>query len=468
MSEPKSSFIKVFDLIVDAIRGTDEDLTKISINRAIILLAIPMVIEMMMEGIFAVVDAFFVSRISEEAVATVGITENVMSIIYSIAIGVSIAATAMVARRTGEGDKKAAANTAAQAILLAVGLAVLIGIFGTIFSEDILRLMGAEDKVVQQGVGYTRIMFGGNVVIILLFLLNGIFRGIGNANIALRSLIVSNGLNIILDPCLIFGLGPFPEMGIEGAAIATNIGRGTGVLFQLYILFNGSAIIKLLASDFKVQLSIIGRMVKVGAGGAGQYMISSASWIFLMMIITDFGTQVVAGYVIAIRVIIFAILPAWGMSNAAATLVGQNLGAGQPDRAEKSVWITAMYASGLLLVISFIFFFFAPEIVDFFEGGELAKQTAVDCLKIVSLGYFIFGFGMVMSQSLNGSGDTKTPTWINFFCFWLLQAPLAYYTAIYLGWGVTFIYWSVFFSYVVYAIIFAIIFKRGKWKAIQI
>ncbi len=459
---------KNLKLILDAFKGTDEDLTKISINRAIILLAIPMVFEMIMEGIFAVVDAYFVSQINEEAVATVGITENVMSIIYSIAIGVSIAATAMVARRVGEGDKKAATTTAAQAIWLATGLALLIGVFGVIFAEDILSLMGADQKVVDQGAGYTRIMFGGNIVIILIFLLNGIFRGIGNANIALRSLMLSNGLNIILDPCLIFGYGPFPELGIEGAAIATNIGRGTGVLFQLFILFNGSAIIKLLASDFRLRVDMIIKMVKVGAGGAGQYIISSASWIFLMLIITDFGTQVVAGYVIAIRVIIFAILPAWGMANAAATLVGQNLGAGQPDRAEKSVWITSLYASGLLLGLSFIFFIFASEIVHIFDGGDLAMQTAIDCLRIVSLGYFIFGFGMVMSQSLNGSGDTKTPTWINFFCFWLLQAPLAYYTAIYLGWGVTAIYWSVFFSYVVYAVIFAWIFKRGKWKEIKI
>lgn len=459
---------KNLKLVLDAFKGTDEDLTKININRAIVLLAVPMVFEMIMEGIFAVVDAYFVSQINEEAVVTVGITENVMSIIYSIAIGVSIAATAMVSRRIGEGDKKAAAKTAAQAIWLAVALAGVIAFVGVVFAEDILSLMGAEPEVVEQGAGYTRIMFGGNIVIILLFLLNGIFRGIGNANIAMQSLLLSNGLNIILDPCLIFGIGPFPEMGIEGAAIATNIGRGTGVFFQLFILFNGSALIKLIRTDFKLKFDLIVKMIKVGAGGAGQYIISSASWIFLMLIITDFGTQVVAGYVIAIRVIIFAILPAWGMANAAATLVGQNLGAGQPERAEKSVWITAIYASGLLFGLSFIFFIFAPEIVNIFEGGELAKQTAIDCLKIVSLGYFIFGFGMVMSQALNGSGDTKLPTLINFICFWLIQAPLAYYTAIYLGWGVTFVYWSVFFSYVIYAVIFAWIFKRGKWKEMEI
>ncbi|MEM6802466.1 MAG: MATE family efflux transporter [Bacteroidota bacterium] len=459
---------KNFKLILDAFKGTDEDLTKIDLNRAIILLAIPMVFEMIMEGIFAVVDAFFVSRINEAAVATVGLTENVMTIIYSIAIGVSIAAGAMVARRVGEGETEAAAKTAAQAIWLALGLSLLIAIPGVFFAEDILRLMGGEEEVVQQGANYTRIMFGGNAVIMLLFLLNSIFRGIGNASLALRSLILSNGLNIILDPCLIFGYGPFPELGLEGAAIATNIGRGSGVLFQLFLLFNGSSLLKLLASHFKLSWQMIKNMIKVGAGGAGQYMISSASWIFLMRIIADFGTEVVAGYVIAIRVIIFAILPAWGMANAAATLVGQNLGAGQPDRAEKSVWITAIYASGLLLGLSFIFFFFAPEIIGLFEGGEIAMQTAIDCLKIVSLGYFIFGFGMVMSQALNGSGDTKTPTWINFLCFWLLQAPLAYLTAIYLDLGVTATYWSVFFSYVVYAVIFGIIFKRGKWKEVKI
>ena len=329
---------KIIDLFILAVKGTEEDLTSISLNRAIILLSVPMILEMVMESLFAVVDAYFVAQVSVEAVTTVGLTESVLFLIYAVSIGLSMAATAMVSRRIGENEPEKAALSAAQAILLAVGLAVVTGFIGFTYAGTVLELMGAEPEVVESGVAYTRIMFGGNVVIMLLFLLNGIFRGVGNASLAMRTLWLSNGLNIVLDPCLIFGWGFFPELGVQGAAVATNIGRGVAVIYQLYLLFSGSGLIKLAARHFAIQKEIILRLIKVASGGTGQYLISSASWMFLMRIVAFSGKEVVAGYTIAIRLIIFAILPAWGMANAAATLVGQNLGAKRPERAEKAVW----------------------------------------------------------------------------------------------------------------------------------
>ena len=331
----------IFKLFISAIKGEEKEFTTGSIRRAIFMLSIPMILEMAMESLFAVVDIFFVSKVGVSAVATVGLTESVMTIVYSIGIGLSMAATAMVSRRIGEKNPEGAAVAAMQCIILAVSFSVVISVFGYLFAEDILRLMGATEQIISEGRWYTKIIFASNIVIMLIFLLNAIFRGAGDAAIAMRTLWISNILNIILDPCLIFGLGPFPELGLTGAAVATTIGRGTGVLFQLYHLFNGKSLVRISRRHLRVATDIILKLIKVSAGGIGQYVIASASWIFLMKFMSTFGEQALAGYTIAIRLIIFTILPAWGMANAAATLVGQNLGASQPERAEKSVWRTS-------------------------------------------------------------------------------------------------------------------------------
>lgn len=455
-------------LIVEAIKGTTEDLTTIPLNRAIILLSIPMILEMSMESLFAVVDAFFVAKLGEAALTTVGLTESVMFLVYSLAIGLATAATAMVARRVGEKDISAANVAAGQAILIAVSISVLVGLGGGFFAPDILRMMGADEQVLEIGTNYTRIMFSGNVVIMLLFLLNGIFRGTGNATLALYTLVLCNGINIVLDPCLILGLGPFPKLGVTGAAVATNIGRGVGVAFQLYLLFSGKGILHLNKNHFAPLMELIRRLIKVASGGAGQYVISSASWVFLMRIISNFGTEVVAGYTITIRVIIFAILPAFGMANAAATLVGQNLGANRPDRAEQAAWRTGMYCTIFFVGVSILSYFLAPYIIGVFDQGLEATKAGITSLRIICAGYITFGYGMVLSQSLNGAGDTRTPTIINFAAFWLVQIPLAYALAISLDIGPSGVYWAILITESVFATICILVFRRGKWKQTKI
>jgi putative MATE family efflux protein len=455
-------------LIKDTVRGTDEDLTVIPLGRALLLLSVPMILEMMMESLFAIVDAFFVAKKGADALATVGLTESVIFLIYALAIGLSTATTAMVSRRIGEKKPDEAAKAAGQSILLALLLAVLLGVPGFWFAADILRLMGAEESVVATGTPYTQIMFGGNGIILFLFLINGIFRGVGNASLAMRTLILANGLNIVLDPCLIFGWGPFPEMGVTGAAVATNIGRGVGVAFQLFILFGGRSLLPIAKHHFFLHLDILLRLLKVGAGAAGQYLISSASWVFLMRVISSFGKEVVAGYTISIRVIIFAILPAWGLSNAAATLVGQNLGANRPDRAEKAAWQTAFYAMLFLLSISIFCFFSAPWIIGLFSPEPKVFEAGVSSLKIVCAGYFLFAYGMVLSHAINGAGDTFTPTLINLVAFWLIQIPLAYFLAISQNWGPEGVYWTILIAESIFALIFIMIFRQGKWKTTKI
>lgn len=458
-------FIRLFWL---AVRGDEKNFTTGSINRAIVLLSIPMILEMVMEAFFAVVDVYFVSKISVNAVATVGLTESVVMIVYSIAIGLSMATTAVIARRIGANQPEEAAISAVQAIVIALSFSLVLSILGVYFAADILRLMGGSALLIEEGVSYTQIIFGGNFVIMLLFLLNSIYRGAGDAAIAMRALWIANILNMILDPCLIFGWGPFPEMGIAGAAIATNIGRGIGVLFQLYILFRGNTIIKIMRRHLKIVGSIIRNILRVSAGGMGQYLISSASWIFLMRIMAEFGETAVAGYTISIRMIIFAILPAWGMANAAATLVGQNLGAKQPDRAETSVWRSAFYTMLFLLGVTVIYYLFAEPMVRFFHADPEVVAYGVSSLKIICLGYVFFAYGMVIGQAFNGAGDTKTPTWINFICFWLLQIPLAYVFGLYLDFGPTGVFWSIAFSETVLAIMCVYIFRKGKWKTVEI
>lgn len=427
-----------------------------------------MVLEMVMESLFAVVDVFFVSKIGVNAVATVGLTESVVTIIYSLAMGLSMAATAMVARRVGEGKYGAAAWSAMQAIYLGLAFSIVLGVLGWIFAEDILRGMGGSEEVVRTGTGYTRIMLGSNVVITMLFLLNGIFRGAGDAALAMRSLWIANGLNIILDPLFIFGWGPFPELGVMGAAVATAIGRGVGVLYQLYILFKGSGLLKIAAHHFLVNWHIIWRLIKVAAGGAGQYFIASASWVFLMRIVSEFGSEVVAGYTIAIRLIIFTILPSWGIANAAATLVGQNLGAGHPERAESSAWKAAFYNMLFLLAVTVVYMAGGPLFISWFSQEPTVVEAGALCLRILSAGYIFFAYGMVISQSFNGAGDTRTPTLINLFCFWMMEIPLGYVLAMKTGLDHTGVYWAITISETTMALICIWLFKKGKWKTVVI
>lgn len=459
----------IFNLFKQAVLGTEQNFTEGSINRAIFLLSIPMILEMAMESVFALVDIFFVSRLNNsDSVAVIGLTESILAIVYSLAMGISMGATAMVARRVGEKDPQGAAVASVQAIFLGVGLSLLISLSGVIFYEDILRLMGASESVISIGSGYTFWMFAGNMSIMMLFLINGIFRGAGNAAIAMRSLWIANILNIILDPIFIFGWGPVPALGVEGAAIATNIGRSVGVAFQLYYLFSSKGIVKLNAKNFVLDWEVIKRLVNVSLGATGQFLISSASWIFLARIIAQFGSAAVAGYTIAIRVIIFTILPSWGMANAAATLVGQNLGAGQPERAEKSVWKAGFMNMVFLGLVSIVFYFASEAILKFFTQDVEVIDYGTRCLQIVAFGYIMYGYGMVISQSFNGAGDTKTPTILSFCGFWLFQIPLAYFLAMKTSLQTDGVFWAIAIAESAMAIAGIIIFRRGNWKKVKI
>ncbi len=464
----KSKIISFFHLLKQALKGEEENFTSGSIDRAIFLLSIPMILEMLMESLFAIVDAFYVSRLGVDALATVSLTESVLTLVYSLAIGLSMGATAMVARRVGEQNIDEAAKAGVQAIYLAVSISVVISAVGLFFAADILSLMGASESVIVTGSGYTRWMLGGNITIMLIFLINAIFRGAGDASLAMRVLILSNGLNIILDPIFIFGFGPIPALGVEGAAIATTIGRGVGVVYQLSHLLFGKGLIKIHRQNLPVDWGVIAKLIKVSAGGTGQFIIASASWIFLVRIVSYFGSAALAGYTIAIRVIVFAILPAWGMANAAATLVGQNLGAGQPNRAEQSVWRTGFFNMIFLAVITVLFFTLARPIVHLFTNEPAVTTSAIQCLQIVSLGYIFYAYGMVVAQSFNGAGDTRTPTVLNFFAFWLFQIPLAYVLAIVLNYGPKGTYLAIVIAESLLAVVSILIFRRGKWKTVKI
>ncbi|HMO38789.1 MAG TPA: MATE family efflux transporter [Saprospiraceae bacterium] len=464
---------KILDLLLESLRSEERSYTTGSINRAIVLLSIPMVLEMVMESLFAIVDVYFVSKVSVDAVAVVGLTESLLTLIYSVAIGMSMAATAMVARRIGEQKPEAASMAAMQAVLIAVALSVLIGVPGFIFAADILRFMGGSEQMVASGIGYTRIALGSNIVIMLLFLLNGIFRGAGNAAIAMRTLWIANGINIILDPLFIFGIGPFPELGVQGAAVATLIGRSIGVLYQLYHLLKqdekkGGSVIRFTRAHLVLQWDIIRRLLKVGITGAGQFLIASASWIFLVRIIAEFGSDAIAGYTIAIRIIIFSTLPSWGIANAAATLVGQNLGAGNPARAETSVWRSGLFNMVFLVLLSLILVVFSAPIIRFFTTEPEVIRAGIVSLRIFCAGYIFWAWGMVVSQAFNGAGDTRTPTIINLFCFWALEIPLGYLLAVTLGWGVAGVCTAVAISESIWAVVSILIFRRGRWKLVQI
>ncbi len=452
----------------DAIRGTEIDYTEGSLGRAILLLSIPMILEMSMESIFAVVDVYFVSSLGASAVATVGLTESLLTLLYAVAFGLAMGTTALVARRIGEKKKDEAARAGVQAIWVGIFASIPIAISGLIFSKEILILMGGDDWAINEGHSYTQWMLGGNVVIMLIFIINAIFRGAGDAAIAMRVLLLSNSINIFLDPALILGLGPFPEMGIEGAAIATNIGRGVGVSFQLFILFRGGKHIRILREQMDIQLPIMWKLVRTSLGGIGQFIIGTSSWVFMVRIVSEFGSEAIAGYTIAVRIFIFTLMPSWGMSNAAATLVGQNLGAKQPERAERSVWITGYFNMTFLLLVSVVYILFDEELVRIFTQEAEVVRWGADCLRIVSYGYLIFAWGMVMPQAFNGAGDTMTPTKINFVGFWLIEIPLAYFLALNQNWGPHGVYWSILVAESFIGILGIMLFRRGKWKEKEI
>ena len=464
----QSKFLRFFQYLKIAITGKEKEFTTGSIRRAIFMLSVPMILEMFMESVFALVDIAYVSQVSTNAIATIGLTESVITLVYAVAIGLSMAATAVVARRVGEKDEKGASEAAVQAIILGVAVAAIVSAIGIIFPKEILSLMGAEKDLIEEGYGYTQILIGGNVTILLLFLINAVFRGAGDASIAMWTLVLSNGLNIILDPIFIFGFGPVPAYGVEGAAIATTIGRGTAVISQFLILFFGWSKIKVGFKDLVLKVNVLLNLVKVSLGGIGQFLIGTSSWVFLMRIMSEFGSEVLAGYTISIRVLIFTLMPSWGMSNAAATLVGQNLGAGQPDRAEKSVWKTGKYNAYFMIVVSVFYLLLARYVIGLFSNEPEVVEYGSLSLQVIAAGYVFYAYGMVVTQAFNGAGDTKTPTIINFFCFWIFQLPFAYIAAIVFEWGPLGVYLGITLAESLIAIMAIWLFKKGRWKTVKV
>ncbi len=452
-----------WEIFKHAVRGTGGDPTRGPLERAILLLAIPMVLEMAMESLFAVVDIFFVSRLGDDAMAGVAVTESALTLVYTAAMGLSIGVTALVARRVGEGDREGAARATAQAMLLGATLAVLFGIVGVVHAADFLRLMGADESVVAATLPYTRVMLGGNVVILLLFLHNAAFRGAGDAAIAMRALWIANGLNIVLDPILIFGLGPVPAMGVQGAAIATTIGRGTAVLVQLATLFRRGGRLRVRRPHLRVQPALMWKLIRLSATGTLQTFIATASWIGLIRITASFGAEALAGYVVAIRIILFALLPAWGLSNAAATMVGQGLGAGDPERARRAVWVSARMNLAFLGAVGALFVVFAPDIVGLFGGTSEAAAVAVRGLRIVAVGFVFYAYGMVLTAAFNGAGAVWTPTVLNLFCFWLWEIPLAWTLSFPGGLESTGVFIAMTVAFSTLAVASAILFRRGDW-----
>jgi putative MATE family efflux protein len=450
--------------VKEAISGTERDFTETSLGRAIFILAVPMVLEMIMESVFAVVDIFFVSKLGADAVATVGITESVMTVVYAIGIGLAMATTALVSRRIGEKKKKEAGVVAFQAILVGAIISIVIAIPGVIFASSFLKLMGATDKMANEGYLFPAIMFGGNIVIMLLFIINAVFRSSGDAAISMRVMWFANIINIILDPLLIFGIGPFPELGLMGAAIATTIGRGAAVIYQFYLLFNGKYRVQLFIDSIRIKFDVMLKLLKISAGGIFQNLIATSSWILLVRIIAVSGPDAIAGYTIAIRIVIFLILPAWGLSNAAATLVGQNLGANQPERAEKSVWITSYVNMAFMGTMGLILALFPDFFIRLFIQELIVVDHGVRALRIISFGFLFYAGGMVFMQGFNGSGDTTTPTKINLLSFWIVEIPLAYLLAIVLNMGLTGASIAIVCAETVLALTALYLFRKGKWK----
>jgi putative MATE family efflux protein len=451
-------------LLRAAVRGEQLDLTQAPVGKALVMLAVPMILEMVMESIFALVDVLWVARLGATAVATVGLTESMMMIVYALAMGVSIGAMALVARRVGEKELGAAARTAAQAIMLGLLMALVIAVAGAVFAEDLLRLMGADSQVIALGSGFTRVMLGGNASVFLLFLINAVFRGAGDAALAMRVLWLGNLLNIALGPCFIFGLGPFPELGVTGAAVATTIGRGCAVLYQLLLLTRGRARIAISRRDLRLDLRIMGSVLELSTSATFQMLISMTSYIAVMRILSSFGSAPLAGYTIGFRILMFAILPAFGLANAAATLVGQNLGAQRPERAEQAVWRACLLSAAFLSVIGAGFLLGAEPLVTLFTRDAEVIPHGVKYLRIVSLGFPFYAFGMVVSQSFNGAGDTRTPTFINLFVFWVLQIPLAWTLSRQAGMGPSGVFVTLGLCFSIFALISVALFRRGSWK----
>jgi putative MATE family efflux protein len=459
---------RFWQLLRRAVKGEEEDFTSGSIDTAILLLSVPMILEMAMESLFAVVDAFFVAKIGVEAVATVGLTESMLTIVYSIAIGLSAAATAVVARRVGEGDRAAASRAGAQVIVIGLVLSVLIAVPGYFFAEDLLRLMSNDEAVVRNGHGFTRLVLTCNLPILLLWMLNGIFRGAGDAATAMRALWIANLVNILLCPVFIFGFGPIPALGVVGSGIATSIGRSCGVAYQLWHLFGVGRILKLQWDMLRPRVDLIGTLLRIAAGSTGQYLIASASWIFMIYILGQISTQVTAGYTIAMRLVIFAILPSWGMANAAATLVGQNLGAGQPERAERSAWRAGHFNMFFMAFVGLVYVLAAPWLIRIFTQDPDTVASGALALRIVAGGYVFYGYGMIMGQALNGAGDTTTPTILNFICFWLIETPLAWLLALHWQLGELGVYWSIVIAESILALAAIWMFRRGRWKNVKV
>lgn len=465
---PASRFQRALRVLRQSMDGKEQVFTSGSIDRAIVLLAIPMILEMAMESLFALVDIFFVAQISSEAIATVGLTESVLTLVYGLAIGLSAAATAMVARRIGEGNKDAGARAGAQVILLALVLSALIAVPGYFFAEDILHVMARDESVSSVGHQFTRLLLTCNLPILLLWMLNGIFRGAGDAVTAMWALSIANLVNIVLCPIFIFGFGPIPAMGVLGSGIATTIGRSIGVLYQLWHLFGIGKIIKLRWSMLQPNISILVTLLRISAGSTGQFLIASASWIFLIYILGQISKEVVAGYTIAIRIVLFTIGPSWGMANAAATLVGQNLGAGLPDRAEKSALRAGFFNMVFMAVVGVCYLVFAPLLIRFFTAESETIHAGVMALRVMAGGYVFYGWGMILSQAINGAGDTGTPTLLNFIFFWLVETPLAWLLALHFNWGQSGVYWSIVMAESMMAMAAIWVFRKGAWKLAKV
>jgi putative MATE family efflux protein len=465
ISEQKESRLKTFfSNVAEAVSGTEQDFTEGKLSRAILLLSIPAVLEMVMESVFVIADIYFVSRLGANAVATVGITESMVTIIYAIAIGLGTATTSMVSRRIGEKNPDAASIAAFQAIMTGVIISLVIGLPGALLSKRLLGLMGASKTIVESMSGYTSIMLGGNIVIMMLFIINAIFRSAGDAAVAMKVLWIGNIINIMLDPCLIFGLGPFPHLGVTGAAVATSIGRGCAVLVQFYLLFFGRKRIRLSKKHLIVNFKIMIKLLKLSFGSIGQNLISTSSWIALVRIISIFGSEVVAGYTIAIRIIGFTLMPSWGISNAASTLVGQNLGAKKPERAERAVWVTGIVNMILLGVIGLILVVYPEPFIRIFIDDENVVKSGVLGLRIISIGFIAYGLGMVLVSSFNGAGDTSTPLKINVFAFWCVEIPLAWLLAIKSGLMEEGVFIAIVIAESLMTLIAWLVFRRGKWK----
>jgi len=464
VSDERSAFRRVQSFLSEALKDNDEDFTTGPVGRALGLLAIPMMLEMAMESIFAVVDIAFVSRLGTDAVAAVGIAEALITVLYAIAIGLGMGLTAMVSRRIGAKDPHGAAQVTGQAIWVGVFLSIGIGIFGVMFARDLLVIMGASDGVIEQGTGFTTVLLGGSFSIIYLFLLNAAFRGAGDATVALRSLWLANGINIVLDPCFIFGLGPFPEMGVTGAAVATTIGRGIGVAYQLWYLMNGRGRIAFTVQHLRFVPSLAWRLLRISLGGIGQFLIATSSWIGVMRIVAMFGSPAIAAYTIALRMMEFVFLPAWGLGNAAATLVGQNLGAGQPDRAEESTWKAARYNAAFMAFAGIFLLLFAQTITGWFTDAPDVLHIGTRCLQILGIGFPMYAVGMVIVQAMNGAGDTETPMTLNVICFWLVQIPLAFLLATKTSLEPHGAFIAIVVSESLLTVLSVIVFRRGGWK----